>query len=149
MGAAIIRATCEGNQFAKDLGCPAQYVQQETPAPQVQTAPPANPPAQASQSYRMPTSFDCSRASMGADFVICTSDELLDAEARLEDAYTDARARLGNRVRNQEIVWMTRYGPECGLPLRGRPTPQQSTEWAKKCLLDAMTARISELRSMQ
>ena len=53
------------------------------------------------------------------------SPELMDAEARLEDAY--AAARLGanaDRVKSEQWDWIKRYGPDCGLPMRARPSPE-------------------------
>ncbi len=160
MGAAILRATCEGNQFAKDLGCPARYVQAVAeaprPAPQANASPgevkmvPSSPgpAAQASPTYRKPAMFDCSRASMGSDFVICASDQLLDAEARLEDAYKAARASGGESVGKEQVAWIKSYGPDCGLPLRGRPASAQ-IGGARQCILAAMTKRIGELQGRQ
>ncbi len=157
-GTELLRATCEGNQFAKDLGCPAQYVRQTAEALQPDTNPgtvktdqsSSHGPvaAQTSPVYRKPAGFDCSRKSMGSDFVICASDQLLDAEARLEDAYKAARASGGESVGKEQVAWMKSYGPNCGLPLRGPPAPAQIGE-ARQCILAAMTKRIGELQGRQ
>jgi uncharacterized protein YecT (DUF1311 family) len=154
----IVRAACEGNEFAQLVDCPAQYVRQAQQAPQPEpentpgevttAALPSAAAAQPAPTLRKPEAFDCSRASMGADFVICASDELLDAEARLEDAYKAARAASGDSVRSEQIAWIKRYGPNCGLPFRGRPA-SALIEGARQCVLDAMTKRIDELKSEQ
>jgi len=158
MYAVAVQAECENNQFAELIDCPAQYVRQAQQAPQpesentpgeVATAElPSAAAAQPAPTLRKPTSFDCSRASMGADFVICASDTLLDAEARLEDAYTAAHAARGDSVRSEQFAWIKSYGRDCGLPFRGRPAPQL-IEGARQCVLDAMTKRISELQAEQ
>src|SRR6202040_3823994 len=90
--------------------------------------------------------LDCSQASMGSDFVICSSNQLLDAEARLEDAYHAARASGGDSVRKDQIAWMKSYGHDCGLPLRGRPAPRL-IEGAKDCIFAAIMKRVSELQA--
>jgi len=42
--------------------------------------------------------------------------------------------------------WIKRYGPDCGLPLRGRPSDDKITS-AAGCIGDAMEARIKELQA--
>jgi hypothetical protein len=37
--------------------------------------------------YAQPVAFDCDRATLGVDFVICANRQLMDAESQLEDAY--------------------------------------------------------------
>ncbi len=85
---------------------------------------------------------------MGTDYVICASAELLDGEARLEDAYKAARAAKGDSVKSEQWDWIKRYGPDCGLPLRGRPAPEQ-IEGAKSCVQAAIEKRIVELQEEQ
>ena len=100
--------------------------------------------AVAAATLRKPTMFDCTKASMGTDFVICAFPDLLDAEANLEDAYKAARAARGDVVRTEQIAWMKRYGPDCGLPLRGRPSSNRIDD-ARECVLSAMKKRTAEL----
>jgi len=84
---------------------------------------------------------------MGTDYVICASPQLLDAEARLEEAYSAARAGAnGDRVKSEQLDWMKRFGPDCGLPLRGRPSDDKITS-AARCIGDAMETRIKELQA--
>jgi uncharacterized protein YecT (DUF1311 family) len=85
---------------------------------------------------------------MGTDYVICASPQLLDAEARLEDAYRAALAAKGDAVKSERWEWIKRYGPDCGLPLRGRPAPDQ-IKGAAGCVRDAMEQRIRELQAEQ
>jgi len=83
---------------------------------------------------------------MGTDWVICASPQLLDAEARLEDVYQVARSGAnGERIKTEQIDWIKRYGVECGLPFRGRPSDAliQGTSY---CVGRAMERRISELQ---
>jgi len=78
---------------------------------------------------------------------ICASPQLLDAEARLEAAYSAARAGAnGDRVKSEQLDWMKRFGPDCGLPLRGQPSDSliQGTSY---CIGRAIEVRIKELEA--
>ena len=98
----------------------------------------------------LPTHFDCVNGKhMGTDYVICASPELLDGEARLEDAYAAARAGAnGDRVKTEQWDWVKRYGPDCGLPLKGRP-PEEKIHGTAGCVREAMEQRIKELQAEQ
>lgn len=86
---------------------------------------------------------------MGTDWVICASPQLLDAEARLEDAYRAARAGAnGDRVKTEQFDWIKRYGVDCGLPFRGQPS-SDLIDSAASCVGDAMERRIRELQQEQ
>ena len=138
------RALCENNRYAQLINCPPQFITNGAPAPQaVVRQATAQPPA---EGLRKPANFDCARASMGADYVICASASLLDAEARLEDAYKAARAARGDAVKTEQIAWNNRYGPACGLPPRGRPAPEQMGQ-ARGCIGAALDKRIRELQA--
>ena len=85
---------------------------------------------------------------MGTDYVICASPQLLDAEARLEDAYAAARAGAnGERVKAEQWDWMKNFGPACGLPVRGEPLPWERVR-ARDCVLNAMNKRTAYLQSL-
>ncbi|MGO9418079.1 hypothetical protein [Roseiarcus sp.] len=107
------------------------------------SSPASSPPA-----LRTPAHFDCVNGKhMGTDYVICASPQLLDAEARLEDAYAAARTGAnGDRIKSEQWDWIKRYGPDCGLPLRGRPSDDKITS-AAGCIGDALEARIKELQA--
>jgi hypothetical protein len=117
----------------------------QTPTPEPSPAP-AETPTPTPIPLRTPTTFDCGKASMGTDYVICASPELMDAMARLEDAYHAARAAKGDAVKNEEVEWIKHYGPDCGLPLRGKPTDSliQGTTY---CVHSAIEKRIKELQA--
>jgi uncharacterized protein YecT (DUF1311 family) len=95
---------------------------------------------------RTPVAFNCAKQHLGADFVICASPELMDAEARLEDAYQAAHAAKGDVVKTEQWAWIKSFGPHCGLPLRGRPVSNQ-IQVATGCVRDAMEQRIRELKA--
>ena len=122
----------------------------EKPAPS-EPSPPTGKPAPSEPTpapLRTPTAFDCAKASMGVDYVICASPALMDAEARLEDALHAAHAAKGDQVKIEQWVWIKRYGADCGLPLKGRPADEK-IHGAAGCVREAMEQRIKELQAEQ
>ncbi len=117
---------------------------QATPPPTGKPAPSEPTPAP----LRTPTAFDCAKASMGVDYVICASPALMDAEARLEDALHAAHAAKGDQVKLEQWVWIKHYGADCGLPLKGRPADEK-IHGAAGCVREAMEQRIKELQAEQ
>ena len=137
------------------------------PAPVVETAPPASsppvakaapppareePPAPSSppattQPYRTPTKFSCANATLGVDFVVCDSPQLMDAMAQLEDAYAAARAAKGDAIKAAQRDWSLQFGLDCGLPKKGRPSSQTAYN-AQACVFRALNARIEYLRGI-
>jgi hypothetical protein len=144
--AAVVRAGCNDNQFAELVGCPAQYLRQKpnSPAPQETRVadkndalpPPPSPPS----------SFDCSKAFLSVDYVICSSPQLMAAEARLEDAYRAARAARGDDVKTAQRAWVKSYGPSCGLPAKGQPSPTEIRA-SRDCVTKAISERTSALQA--
>lgn len=113
-----------------------------TPSPSTTVAPTPEPTP-----LRTSARFDCTNGKhLGTDYVICASPELMDAEARLEDAYDAAHTAKGQVVQSEQWGWIKRYGPDCGLPLRRRPAPDLITS-AAPCVLSAIESRIRQLRA--
>jgi len=149
----VIAAMCKDTALAKYVGCPNQYIRR-APAASFASATataPANAeatPSAPARPLRTPKNFDCANGKhMGTDYVICASPELLDALARLEDTYAVARGGAkGDAIKTEQIAWIKRYGPDCGLPQRGRPTDTliQGTSY---CVGRAIEARIKELEA--
>ncbi len=54
----------------------------------------------------------------------------------------------GDQVKSEQWDWIKRYGPDCGLPLRGRPADEE-IHIAAACVREAMEARIKELQAEQ
>src|SRR4051812_14440267 len=68
--------------------------------------------------------FDCSKAFLPVDFVICSDPQVFKANEEHEAAWYVARSRL-NDVQKQNLlesqrVWLREYPPTCGIPARGR-----------------------------
>ena len=131
----------------------------DEPAPSVEAPPaaakteadttPPSEPTHAPAPLRTPTAFNCAKQHMGADYVICASPELMDAEGRLEDAYRAAlHTASADQVKARQWEWIKSYGPLCGLPLRGRP-PDEKIHGAAACVHNRINLRILELQSVQ
>jgi uncharacterized protein YecT (DUF1311 family) len=112
----------------------------------------ANAPIQDSApapALRTPRNFDCVNGKhMGADWVICASPELLDMEARLEEAYNAARAARGDLIRHEQFEWIKQHATDCGLPYRGQPAPEL-IGGARDCIMANMKQRLAELEGEQ
>lgn len=105
------------------------------------------PPSSSPPELRTPKNFDCRNGKhFGTDWVICDSPKLLDALARLEDAYDAARAAHGDGIVKDEVAWINHYGPACGLPRLGQPSDSliQGTAF---CVGRAIEARINQLQN--
>ena len=150
MFAAMARAFCEDNQFAELIDCPAKYIRRNSPSnPAPAPAPPPAPaavPQATAQGMRTPTAFDCSKATLGVDYVICANPQLLDLEARLEDAYRAAHAVGGDNVKMTQRAWAKSYGPGCGLPAKGQPSSAEIRS-SRDCVARAMNQRIGALQA--
>jgi uncharacterized protein YecT (DUF1311 family) len=124
---------------------PPKTEAEATPPPKDKPAPSDLTPA---PTLRIPTAFDCTKALLGVDYVICASPELMDAEARLEDAFHAAHDAKGDEVKTEQWRWIKRYGGDCGLPLRGRPIDGK-IQGAAGCVRSAIEQRIKELQAEQ
>ncbi len=151
---AIVRAFCEDNQFADLIGCPAQYITRRptsAPPPAAITAAqprdgPHNDTTSPTRALRTPTMFKCANRFLSVDYVVCDNPQLMDAMARLEDAYRNAVAVGGDNVKKSQRAWSLNYGPSCGLTGKGPPseTVSQST---RDCVFRAMNQRIAGLQN--
>jgi len=109
-------------------------------------------PSTPAPTLRTPAKFNCSAPSFGSDYVICASAVLMDAEARAEEAYEAIRQGLSAKGRqellNNQREWWNDYGPNCGLPLKGRPSDSLlRSSKTQQCILAALESRIKELRN--
>ena len=115
-----------------------------TPAPTPSYSALATPGPSQATFLRTPTWYDCSKKKRGADYVICRSPELLDAVARLEDAYKTAYAARGDSMKSEHTEWLAHYGPNCGLPAHDAPD-ESLIDSSKTCVLASINNRIAEL----
>jgi len=93
-------------------------------------------------------SFDCSKASVAAEQLICSDGSLAAADIRLADSYARSLRRLGAQdqrsLRNTQRAWLRVRDASCNLPpyfIDLNSTPDSVVG----CLLNQVEARIGEL----
>jgi hypothetical protein len=125
----------------------AKPVQKPSPDERNESKPSDDLPPATAQSAKTPPAIDCNKAFYSVEFVICSSPQLLETEARLEDANNAARARAVNGTTGQHAWWTGSFGQSCGLPAKGRPSPAKIRA-SQSCVADAMNQRISALQAV-
>lgn len=97
---------------------------------------------------RPASAFDCAKATLGIDFVICSSSDILAANQVHETAYFALRERLGETERNKLLEsqrqWLREIPSECRIPARGRPAAISRD--SQQCVMQALTARTNFLQ---
>jgi len=95
--------------------------------------------------------FDCRKAALPSDFVICSSPDLVSENENLAKAWRVARAALDKTVVSDLIegqkTWLGSVNAACGLPERGKPDDATITG-ARNCVLNAVRSRTSELKDI-
>ena len=93
--------------------------------------------------------FDCARASLQVDFVICRSEGGLRAIAELTAAWVKVTAAATPdrkaALLDQERRWIWAYPLLCGLRGRGRPAPDP-TQQTDKCVIEQLQERTDALQ---
>ena len=96
--------------------------------------------------------FDCAKAYLGVDFAICSDPRLI--------ASIDEMGRVWQRIKAatppdqfekllaDQRQWLKAYGPECGLPARGQPAPQQLAA-AMPCVSARIDERLAFLAGLE
>ena len=95
--------------------------------------------------------FNCAKAFLKVDFVICRSAEGMKAIGELQAAWdatyaTTAPDRKALLVREQR-EWIRAYAAECGVPGAGA-APQDPTRQTDVCVVDRIQRRTVELRAV-
>ena len=95
--------------------------------------------------------FNCAKAFLKVDFVICRSAEGMKAIGELQAAWdatyaTTAPDRKALLVREQR-GWIRAYAAECGVPGTGA-APQDPTRQTDVCVIDRIQRRTVELRAV-
>ena len=93
--------------------------------------------------------FDCAKAFLPVDFVICSDPQVFRANEYHEAAWYTTRTRL-NDVQKRELLenqrlWLKQYPPTCGIPARGR-RPATIPPAAQRCVATALLARAEFLK---
>jgi hypothetical protein len=76
--------------------------------------------------------FDCAKAYLPVDFVICSDPAVMKANEAHEKAWYDTRARLSDVEKQQLLAdqrrWLKDFPPKCGVPARGKRPPMISRD---------------------
>jgi uncharacterized protein YecT (DUF1311 family) len=68
--------------------------------------------------------FDCAKAYLPVDFVICSDPAVFQANEAHEKAWYETRARLTDEEKQELLAdqrrWLKKYPPRCGIPARGK-----------------------------
>ena len=94
--------------------------------------------------------FDCEKASLPVDFVICSGWQVEQVNRIHESAWYAARARL-NDGQKRELLddqrrWLKTYPPQCGVPEKGG-RPRAITPAMQDCVASALVERADFLNS--
>lgn len=93
--------------------------------------------------------FDCSKASLPVDFVICSDPQVLQANQVHETAWFAARARLDDTQKKVLLTdqrqWLQQFPPTCGVAARGK-RPDAISPTTQQCTVKALLARAEFLQ---
>ena len=96
--------------------------------------------------------FDCKKASMASDYVICSHSDLIDANSVLANAWLTSRSDMGGDEKQASLkdqqIWLRRLNSQCGLPSRGRPSDDVILN-SRMCVLNRIKARAEELQQIK
>lgn len=96
-----------------------------------------------------PPAFDCAKAYLPVDFVICASPDLLKANDELSAVWRSLRERLGEAERQTALdaqrQWIKDYPQTCGLIGKGKPPADKLTA-AVPCVAKEIRGRAAKLR---
>ena len=92
--------------------------------------------------------FDCSKAYLAVDYVICADPSLISRVDRVQVIWNDLRAKLGEERRkvllDEQRRWIKDYAERCGLPGRGDPDAARK-DAAKSCVANSLDNRAAYL----
>lgn len=105
--------------------------------------------AQAQTPASPPPAFDCAKAYLPVDFVICANPDLLKANDELSAVWRSLRERLGEAERQTALEaqrqWIKDYPQTCGLTGKGKP-PADKLAAAVPCVAKELRGRAAKLR---
>jgi len=97
--------------------------------------------------------FDCAKAYLPVDFVICSDPAVLSANEAHEKAWYDTRARLTDAEKQELLAdqrqWLKEFPPHCGVPAKGKhlvTIPKAAQECIGKALAER-TAFLEQYHS--
>ena len=94
--------------------------------------------------------FDCKKAFLPVDFVICSSTQVMKANEIHEKAWHSIRAHL-NQAQKKSLLddqrqWLKTFPPTCGIPSSGKPLSIISPD-SQQCVLKALVSRTEYLNN--
>ena len=101
------------------------------------------------RAYGVTASFDCTRASVPIERLICGNDSLAALDSQLAATFRDIREKQDEASRSSLLAeqrrWLQSRLSTCGIPVKGDIAQDQRTG-AEHCLADAYTARLAALK---
>lgn len=101
------------------------------------------------QAQTPPPSFDCAKAYLPVDYVICSSPELLKVNDELSTVWRSLRERLGEAegqaALDAQRQWIKEYPQACGLTGKGKPAANVLAT-AVPCVTKQIRDRAAKLR---
>ena len=92
--------------------------------------------------------FDCAKAYLPVDFVICSDPAVLKANEAHEKAWYDTRARLTDAEKQELLAdqrqWLKEFPPRCGVPAKGKHLAT-IPRTAQECVAEALAERTAFL----
>jgi len=100
--------------------------------------------------YSQVWAFDCTKAFLPIDFVICSSQQVMQANEIHEKAWFASRARLDitqkKALLDDQRKWLKRYPPQCGIPAKGKPLETISHD-IQQCVIAELSSRTEFLQN--
>lgn len=94
--------------------------------------------------------FDCSRAYLSVDFVICSDEQLIKNVEYMGEIYWRGRTNIQKERRKSYVQeqrdWIAQYSESCNVSGIGKPD-EQIVETSKDCVRRAISNRTDELKS--
>jgi clan AA aspartic protease (TIGR02281 family) len=95
--------------------------------------------------------FECTGVTLPSTLVICSDAELMRLADERQEAFHEARARIGEArwpaLWEDQKAWVRSYATACGVPPDSLPPPFPVPTSIKACFTQAALARIAYLRS--
>lgn len=100
--------------------------------------------------YSQAWAFDCKKAFLPVDFVICNNPDVMQANEIQEKEYFATRARLDNAQKksllDDQRNWIKSYPLKCRISNKGNP-PTVITPESHKCVINELSSRTEFLKN--
>ena len=93
-------------------------------------------------------SFNCKKAALPVDFVICSSDAVFKVNEAHEKAWFETRARLDNQQKKELVIlqkeWLNTFPLKCNIAIKGK-APKTISPDMQVCIKNELEARYNFL----